>query len=78
MKHSNMTLDINILPKLVQVEILDFFEFLKQKYQVTNRDHYQTDNNQKTGFEVFLENKISVKSIQKFTREELNERNCFY
>jgi len=79
MKHSDITLNINILPKIAQVEILDFYEFLKRKYGVTDRDddHCRTDNSHR-GLETFLEKKINVKSIQKFTREELNERKCFY
>lgn len=77
MKHLEITLNINILPKIAQIEILDFYEFLKQKHEIAGGDYCQTDYSH-AGLEAFLEKKINVKNIQKFTREELNERKCFY
>jgi signal-transduction protein with cAMP-binding, CBS, and nucleotidyltransferase domain len=59
-------IELNRLPLQAQTELLDFYEFLLQKYTKT-----QPKNNQ---FEQFLSTPIEVEQLQNWTREELHER----
>ncbi len=73
MKNSETILDIAILPEMARIEILDFYDFLKQKYGATSEKFCGEDQKTKV-LGKFLKNKIKVGKIQKFTREELHER----
>ena len=77
MKNLETTLNIGVLPKMAQLEISDFYEFLKQKYEITDNEYGKTDYRQE-GLGDFLKDQIKVNKIQRFTREELNERKTLY
>lgn len=58
-------IELNRLPLPAQTELLDFYEFLLQKYAST-----QSKNSQ---FEQFLSTPIKVEQLQNWTRDELHE-----
>ncbi len=57
------------LPQQLQLELIDFYEFLIQKYHV-NTDYPEPE----TPFKHFLDAPIQVPQIQSWTRDELHER----
>jgi hypothetical protein len=57
------------LPQQLQLELIDFYEFLIKKYHVDN-ESLETQTN----FKRFLYNPIQVPQIQSWTRDELHER----
>lgn len=62
-------LNLTNLPVQVQIELIDFYEFLIQKY------HIESENNQPhTHFRQFLESPLQVPEIKPWTREGLHER----
>lgn len=61
-------LDISLLPHNAQQELLDFYEFLTQKYQRS------VETKGKSTFATFLQTPIQVKKWLSYTREELHER----
>lgn len=62
-------INLTKLPVQLQVELIDFYEFLIQKY------HIENDNSQpNTHFRKFLESPLQVQEIKPWTREELHER----
>ena len=73
MKNSETILDIAILPEMARIEILDFYDFLKQKYGAASEKFCGDDQKTKV-LGKFLKNKIKVGKIQRFKREELHER----
>ena len=65
---SEMRLDLSLLPHNAQQELLDFYEFLTQKYQRS------AETQDKSTFAAFLQKPIQVKKGRSYTREELHER----
>ena len=45
MKHVE-TLDLSVLPKMAQIELRDFYSFLKNKYAFSETDAINTDKKQ--------------------------------
>jgi len=68
----NGSLDISSLPALAQSELVDYFEFLQQKYRSTNR--HEKNGNDRTRFREFLAQPIKVKKITKYSRDSIHER----
>lgn len=65
------TLNLTKLPVQLQIELIDFYEFLLTKYQLTT-EIQQTEPN--TKFKNFLAHSIQVPELKTWTREELHER----
>ncbi len=61
-------LNLSLLPQQAQQELLDFYEFLAQKYQVT------TETSATPAFTSFLQSPIKIPAWIPYTREELHER----
>jgi hypothetical protein len=62
-------INLTKLPVQLQLELIDFYEFLIQKY------HIENENNQPhTHFRQFLESPLQVPEIKPWTREDLHER----
>ena len=57
------------LPQQLQLELIDFYEFLIKKYHVSNEPLEP-----QTKFKRFLDNPIQVPQIQSWTRDEFHER----
>jgi hypothetical protein len=57
------------LPRQLQLELIDFYEFLIKKYHVSNELLEP-----QAKFKRFLDNPIQVPQIQSWTRDELHER----
>ena len=57
------------LPQQLQLELIDFYEFLIKKYHVINQPLEP-----QIKFKRFLDNPIQVPQIQSWTRDELHER----
>jgi|GEM_PF-768714 hypothetical protein len=62
------TLNLATLPLQVQVELIDFYEFLIKKYNLN------VENDKNTQFKKFLDTPIQVTELQTWTREELHEQ----
>ncbi len=67
MTNSSTTLNLSLLPQRAQQELLDFYEFLKQKYQV------MPESADVTTFQSFLQSPIKVPTWIPYTREELHK-----
>ncbi len=65
---SEIRLDLSLLPHNARQELLDFYEFLTQKYQRS------VETQDKSTFAAFLQTPIQVKKWRSYTREELHER----
>ncbi len=68
MTTSSTTLNLSLLPQRAQQELLDFYEFLTQKYRVT------TEPAVTPSFAAFLQSPIKVPAWIPYTREALHER----
>ena len=68
MTASSKMLNVSLLPQRAQQELLDFYEFLAQKYRVT------TEPAATSSFTSFLQSPIKVPTWIPYTREELHER----
>jgi len=60
------------LPLQLQVELIDFYEFLIQKYHINEKAPEP-----ETSFKRFLDNPIQVPEIKTWTRDELYGRSGF-
>lgn len=65
------TLNLTKLPVQLQIELIDCYEFLLNKYQL-NTEIQQSEPNAK--FKNFLAHPIQVPELKTWTREELHER----
>jgi hypothetical protein len=65
------TLNLATLPLQLQIELIDFYEFLLQKYKFTPETKVIEE---KSKFKNFLANPIQVSELQTWTRDELHER----
>ena len=62
-------IDLTGLPVQIQIELMDYYEFLITKYQVeTGKSEPQAK------FRQFLDNPIQVAQLESWTREQLHER----
>lgn len=68
MKTSEMVLDLSLLPHNARRELLDFYEFLTQKYE------RPAEMPAASPFVSFLRTPIQVQNWIPYTREELHER----
>ncbi len=68
MTASSKTLNLSLLPQRAQQELLDFYEFLAQKYRVTDKPSAASP------FTSFLQSPIKAPTWIPYTREELHER----
>ena len=64
-------INLTKLPVQLQIELIDFYEFLLTKYQLTT-EIQPTEQN--TKFKNFLAHPIQVPELKTWTREELHER----
>ncbi len=64
-------INLTKLPIQLQIELIDFYEFLLNKYQLTT-EIKQTEQN--TKFKNFLAHPIQVPELKTWTKEELHER----
>lgn len=62
--------DLSKFPKQARIELMDFYEFLAQKYV----GDYKKINTKKERFSQFLEHPIKITKLHSWTREELHER----
>ena len=67
MTTSSTTLNLSLLPQQAQQELLDFYEFLKHKYQTT------PESADTTAFQSFLQSPIKASTWIPYTREELHK-----
>ena len=65
------SLNLTSLPLQLQIELIDFYEFLLKKYDFNPEIETPTQN---TKFKKFLANPIQIPESQTWTREELHER----
>jgi len=72
MQYTQEILDLSSLPRQLQTELLDFYEFLSQKYGL--RINAGEGKNKPRRFIKFLSNPIYVAEQIQYTREELHER----
>jgi len=70
MNISRTTIDMSFLPEHAQIQLLDFYDFLKSKYIGIQSQKYSG----KGRFSEFLSNPVPVEKIRPYTREELHER----
>ncbi len=64
---SKQDIDLSILPEAARKELVDFYQFLVQKYG-TKKQH------KSNRFDKFLSNPIKVNKINIPSRDELHER----
>ncbi|MBI4653440.1 MAG: hypothetical protein HY752_00335 [Nitrospirae bacterium] len=67
-------IDIDILPKEVKKELIDFYEYLLTKYGKKNLKLKSPINDKKVFFEFVKKHAITLPKDYKFNREELHER----
>ena len=72
MPYSQEMLDMSSLPRQLQIELLDFYEFLSQKYGIEIKAG--EEKNKLKRFVKFLSNPIHVVEQIQYSREELHER----
>ncbi len=67
-------IDISTLPDIAKIEILDFYQFLINKYGSSSQQVTQEAKPKGERFSKFLSNPIKVKEFHIYSREELYER----
>lgn len=65
---SDTTLDLSLLPRQARQELIDFYEFLAQKYQAVSEPAPEP------AWAAFLRTPIQATCWIPYTREELHER----
>jgi len=70
MNISQTTFDLSRLPEHAQIQLLDFYDFLKGKYGGIQKPEHSG----RRRFAQFLSNPVPVEKIRRYTREELHER----
>jgi len=74
MKSQKNPLDLSVLPPHAKGELLDFYEFLCEKYGIDNLEAASKSDRKGKRFSMFLANKINVQEINRFSRNEMHER----
>ncbi len=72
MESRQTTLDLSGMPPHVRDELLDFYEFLCQKYGKEQKG--KSIELKGKAFSNFLANPVSVDQVTRFSREALHER----
>ena len=67
-------IDISALPDIAKIEILDFYQFLFNKYGNSSNQAPQESRLKEARYSKFLSNPIKVKDFRIYSREELYER----
>ncbi len=68
------TLDLSDMPPHARMELLDFYEFLRQKYGGEQNVSSPKPQTRTKAFAAFLAEPVPVEKITKFSREDLHER----
>lgn len=74
MEMRDSIIDISALPDSAKIEILDFYQFLFNKYGAKSKQPSQETKLKETRFSKFLSNPIKVKNFHIYSRDELYER----
>lgn len=67
-------IDISALPDIAKIEILDFYQFLFNKYGSNSKQVTQKTKLKEARYSKFLSNPIKVKDFRIYSREELYDR----
>lgn len=74
MKAQQIQLDLSGMPSHAKIELLDFYEFLRQKYGGEQTAAPPKPRTRTKAFQTFLSNTVPVEKITKFSRDDLHER----
>jgi hypothetical protein len=74
MKAQQIQLDLSGMPPHAKIELLDFYEFLRQKYGGEQTAASPKPRTRKKAFQTFLSNTVPVEKITRFSRDDLHER----
>lgn len=74
MKAQQIKLDLSGMPPHAKLELLDFYEFLRQKYGGEQTAASPKPRTRKKAFQTFLSNTVPVEKITRFSRDDLHER----
>ena len=74
MEIQDSIIDISGLPEIAKIEILDFYQFLNNKYGSKSENAKLESKSSELRYLKFLSNPIKVKDFRIYSRDELYER----
>ena len=71
MEKSNVIINMSDLPEYARTELIDFYEFLKEKHKV--RSDFFVESNENPLFR-FISSPIKVDRVRRLSRDQIHER----
>jgi hypothetical protein len=71
MEKSSMIINISDLPEIARTELLDFYDFLKMKYETSSEKRFEAG---RFPLSRFISSPIKISKREKYSRDDLHER----